>query len=102
MIEIWGHKLVRPVSQTYLQLILCLPQYEHVQAEKPTDKAYRSSYRAAFHGAMVHDASYYQYFQLDGPEPDLKVMLDKVCDPSAISPMSKRYSLSPSLLQASR
>ncbi|GAA5822516.1 hypothetical protein JCM5353_005466 [Sporobolomyces roseus] len=70
MIEIWGHKL----------------------AEKPTEKAYRSSYRAAFHGAMVHDASYYQYFQLDGPEPDLKVMLDKVCDPSAISPMSKRYS----------
>lgn len=51
---------------------------------------------------MVHDASYYQYFQLDGPEPDIKVMLDKVCDPSAISPMSKRYSLSPSLLQASR
>ncbi|GAA6020701.1 hypothetical protein JCM11491_000521 [Sporobolomyces phaffii] len=70
MIDIWGHRL----------------------AEKPTEKAYRSSYRAAFHGAMVHDASYHQYFQLDGPEDQVKSLLEKVCDPATISPNSKRYS----------
>ncbi|GAA5888672.1 hypothetical protein JCM16303_000888 [Sporobolomyces ruberrimus] len=70
MIDIWGYRL----------------------AEKPTEKAYRSSYRAAFHGAMVHDASYYQYFQLDGPESELRSLLDKVCDPASVCPNSKRYS----------
>ncbi|GAA5992540.1 hypothetical protein JCM5350_008273 [Sporobolomyces pararoseus] len=70
MIDIWGYRL----------------------AEKPTEKAYRSSYRAAFHGAMVHDASYHQYFQLDGPEDQLRTLLDKMCDPATISPTSKRYS----------
>ncbi|GAA5962704.1 hypothetical protein JCM3765_006172 [Sporobolomyces pararoseus] len=70
MIDIWGYRL----------------------AEKPTEKAYRSSYRAAFHGAMVHDASYHQYFQLDGPEDQLRTLLDKACDPATISPTSKRYS----------
>ncbi|GAA6062283.1 hypothetical protein JCM10212_000943 [Sporobolomyces blumeae] len=70
MVEIWGYRL----------------------AEKPTEKAYRSSYRAAYHGAMVHDASYYQHFQLDGPEAHLNRVLAKICDPAAILPSSKRYS----------
>ncbi|GAA5908631.1 ribonuclease P/MRP protein subunit POP1 [Sporobolomyces salmoneus] len=69
MIDIWGFRL----------------------AEKPTEKAYRSSYRAAFHGAMVHDASYHQYFQLDGPHEQLWTLLDKVCDPATISPTSQRF-----------
>ncbi|GAA5918262.1 hypothetical protein JCM1841_002134 [Sporobolomyces salmonicolor] len=70
MTEIWGHRL----------------------AEKPTEKAYRSSYRASFHGAVVHDASYYQYFELVGTFHSLEKILAKVCDPAAISPCSKRYS----------
>ncbi|GAA5941207.1 ribonuclease P/MRP protein subunit POP1 [Sporobolomyces koalae] len=70
MIDIWGYRL----------------------AEKPTEKAYRSSYRAAFHGAMVHDASYHQYFELAGTKSRLQTLLDKVCDPAQISPTSKRYS----------
>ncbi|EMS18934.1 ribonuclease P/MRP protein subunit POP1 [Rhodotorula toruloides NP11] len=70
MTEIWGHRL----------------------AETPTAKAFRSSYRASHHGALVHDASYYQYFQLDGPFADLERILQAVCDPAAVSPASKRFS----------
>ncbi|GAA5982659.1 hypothetical protein JCM10908_006736 [Rhodotorula pacifica] len=70
MTEIWGHRL----------------------AERPTAKAFRASYRASQHGALVHDASYYQYFELEGPLEDLRVVLDEVCDPAAISPASKRFS----------
>lgn len=70
MTEIWGHRL----------------------AERPTAKAFRASYRASQHGALVHDASYYQYFELEGPLGDLQAVLDTICDPAAISPGSKRYS----------
>jgi ribonuclease P/MRP protein subunit POP1 len=95
MIDIWGYRLVR--SQSYCHLLLPDTRTDSnslIQAEKPTEKAYRSSYRAAFHGAMVHDASYYQYFQLDGPESELRSLLDKVCDPASVCPNSKRYALS--------
>ncbi|GAA5912659.1 hypothetical protein JCM6882_004704 [Rhodosporidiobolus microsporus] len=70
MTEIWGHRL----------------------AEKPTAKAFRSSYRASQHGALVHDASYFQYFELEGPFDDLQKVLERVCDPAAALPSSKRYS----------
>ncbi|GAA5839669.1 hypothetical protein JCM9279_005135 [Rhodotorula babjevae] len=70
MTEIWGHRL----------------------AEKPTAKAFRASYRASQHGALVHDASYYQYFELVGPIEDLDKVLQVVCDPAAPLPTSKRYS----------
>ncbi|GAA5859154.1 hypothetical protein JCM8547_008891, partial [Rhodosporidiobolus lusitaniae] len=70
MTEIWGHRL----------------------AEKPTAKAFRASYRAAQHGALVHDASYYQYLELSGPIEDLEKLLEVVCDPSQALPTSKRYS----------
>ncbi|BGP58449.1 Ribonucleases P/MRP protein subunit pop1 [Rhodotorula sphaerocarpa] len=70
MTEIWGHRL----------------------ADRPTAKAFRASYRASQHGALVHDASYYQYFELEGPFEQLKAILDEVCDPSVPSPASKRYS----------
>lgn len=63
------------------------------QAEKPTEKAFRSSYRASFNGALVHDASYFQYLELKGTEDDIKVLLSQVCDKFAISPSSKRYVL---------
>ncbi|GAA6042385.1 hypothetical protein JCM8097_004489 [Rhodosporidiobolus ruineniae] len=70
MTEIWGHRL----------------------AEMPTAKAFRSSYRASQHGALVHDASYYQYFELRGPFEDLQKLLERVCDPVTVGPWSKRYS----------
>ncbi|KPV73050.1 uncharacterized protein RHOBADRAFT_29266, partial [Rhodotorula graminis WP1] len=70
MTEIWGHRL----------------------AEKPTAKAFRASYRASQHGALVHDASYYQYFELVGPVEDLDKVLQVVCDPAAPLPTFKRYS----------
>ncbi|GAA5844126.1 hypothetical protein JCM11251_001826 [Rhodosporidiobolus azoricus] len=70
MTEMWGHRL----------------------AEKPTAKAFRSSYRASQHGAVVHDASYYQYFELEGPFCDLVKVLEAVCDPAAPLPSSKRFS----------
>lgn len=38
----------------------------------------------------MHDASYCQYFQLNGPFADLERILRAVCDPAAISPASKR------------
>ncbi|GAA6053897.1 hypothetical protein JCM3770_005322 [Rhodotorula araucariae] len=70
MTEIWGHRL----------------------AERPTAKAFRSSYRASQHGALVHDASYYQYFELEGLFSALEQLLQVVCDPAAPLPSSKRYS----------
>ncbi|GJN94122.1 hypothetical protein Rhopal_007196-T1 [Rhodotorula paludigena] len=70
MTEIWGHRI----------------------ADRPTAKAFRSSYRASQHGALVHDASYYQYFELVGPLDDLEKVLEVVCDPSKSLPTSKRYS----------
>lgn len=39
----------------------------------------------------MHDASYFQYFELEGPINDLRAVLDAMCDPSAVSPASKRY-----------
>ncbi|GAA5882191.1 hypothetical protein JCM3774_005460 [Rhodotorula dairenensis] len=70
MTEIWGHRL----------------------ADRPTAKAFRASYRASQHGALVHDASYFQYFELEGPLDDLRAVLDAICDPTAVSPTSRRYS----------
>lgn len=90
MIDIWGYRLVSSASPARPLRSPVLIRLESYQAEKPTEKAYRSSYRAAFHGAMVHDASYHQYFQLDGPEDQLRTLLDKMCDPATISPTSKR------------
>lgn len=63
------------------------------QAEKPTEKAFRASYRASVHGALVHDASYFQYLELKGVEGDLKLLFNELCDPTAVSPASKRYFL---------
>ncbi|KAM0746936.1 POP1-domain-containing protein [Meredithblackwellia eburnea MCA 4105] len=70
MKNIWGHRL----------------------AEKPTEKSHRSSYRAALHGALVHDASYFQYLQLTGSEANLSVMLEALCDKDGPNcPTSKRF-----------
>ncbi|KAK4054007.1 Ribonucleases P/MRP protein subunit pop1 [Microbotryomycetes sp. JL221] len=70
MVNIWGHRL----------------------ATRPTAKAFRSSYRASKHGAIVHDASYYQYLTLTGTKRAIENVLDQVCDKMGPKPGSLRYS----------
>ncbi|KAK9898144.1 POP1-domain-containing protein [Cystobasidium minutum MCA 4210] len=69
MIDTWGYRL----------------------AYTPTDKAFRPSYRASMHGAIVHDASYMQVLELKGDFEALKEVLSFICDPGAVPPYSKRY-----------
>ncbi|GAA5993403.1 hypothetical protein JCM11641_001169, partial [Rhodosporidiobolus odoratus] len=69
MTEIWGHRL----------------------ALTPTAKAHRASYRAAAHGCIVHDASYFQYMLLEGMEEELIRLVEGVCDPAEVGPGSKRF-----------
>lgn len=38
----------------------------------------------------MHDASYYQYIQVTGPEEEIKALLAKVCDDTLPSPGGKR------------
>jgi hypothetical protein len=65
-------------------------QYKR-QAEKPTEKTFRASYRATFNGAVIHDASYFQYFEMIGGLEDMEKVLNRVIDPFAASPLGKRY-----------
>ncbi|TFY68580.1 hypothetical protein EVG20_g3505 [Dentipellis fragilis] len=60
-------------------------------AVQPTEKSFRPSYRAAVHGAILHDASYYSLIQVTGPEHVLKTLLESCCDPQGPGPGSKRY-----------
>ncbi|KAA1469823.1 POP1-domain-containing protein [Dentipellis sp. KUC8613] len=60
-------------------------------AVQPTEKSFRPSYRAAVHGAILHDASYYSLMQVTGPEHVLKRLLESCCDPQGPGPSSKRY-----------
>lgn len=83
MVELWGHRLVRPSSTGIVT--------HRDQAEKPTAKAFRASYRASVHGALLHDASYHQYLELKGTEEHLRLLLDRVSDPAMPSPGSKRH-----------
>ncbi|KAK4698539.1 ribonuclease P/MRP protein subunit POP1, partial [Phenoliferia sp. Uapishka_3] len=92
MKNIWGHRLVRPSPVSFSKLKIMTDGAFFQQAEKPTEKAYRSSYRASVNGALVHDASYYQYIEIKGPEASLKRLFDAHFDPQATSPCSKRYS----------
>lgn len=87
MTKIWGHRLVRCLFSARAELALTLI---FAQAEKPTEKAFRSSYRASIHGALVHDASYFQYIELSGTLAQLEALLAEVCDKTAPSPASKR------------
>lgn len=86
MIEQWGHRIVRlilsPSSHSLTR--------DDSQADRPTEKSFRSSYRASVHGSLVHDASYYQYIILKGEEDNLRRLLESVCDPIEVSPGSLR------------
>jgi len=59
-------------------------------ALQPTEKAFRPSHRAAMHGAIVHDASYFALLELIGPEVVLARILGVCCDPAGAGPASPR------------
>ncbi|EIW81399.1 POP1-domain-containing protein [Coniophora puteana RWD-64-598 SS2] len=54
-------------------------------AVHPNEKSYRSSHRASVHGSIIHDASYYNLIQLEGPETPLLSILENCCDPQGPS-----------------
>jgi ribonuclease P/MRP protein subunit POP1 len=58
---------------------------------RPAEKAFRPSHRASIHGAIIHDASYYTFVEVVGPELLLKSMLDQICDPAKAGAGSARY-----------
>lgn len=60
-------------------------------AVTPTEKSFRPSHRASVHGAILHDASYYSLIELQGPEVELKGILEYCCDPQGPSPGAQRY-----------
>ena len=62
----------------------------NVQAVQPTEKAFRPSHRASVHGSILHDASYYGFLELNGPEAVLCAAFDRCCDPQGASPSAKR------------
>ncbi|KAI9621670.1 hypothetical protein KEM48_007643 [Puccinia striiformis f. sp. tritici PST-130] len=69
MIDIWGFRL----------------------AKTPTEKCFRSTYRATKHGFTLHDLSYYTHFNLMGEEDSIKRALKAICDPTGVDPCSIRY-----------
>lgn len=91
MKNIWGHRIVRPPPSVNVDAELTGDR--RAQADRPTEKAYRSSYRASVNGALVHDASYLQYIELKGHEPALQALFEQNFDPNSTSPCSKRFVL---------
>ncbi|KAG0146361.1 hypothetical protein CROQUDRAFT_657523 [Cronartium quercuum f. sp. fusiforme G11] len=69
MIDIWGFRL----------------------AKTPTEKCYRSTYRAAQHGSTIHDQSYMSQVTLSGNEDMLARVLDQICDPLGPNPCSIKF-----------
>lgn len=61
------------------------------QALHPTEKSFRPSHRAAMHGSILHDASYYSLIELKGSEKVLKTLLEACCDPQGQGPGAKRH-----------
>ncbi|SCV74721.1 BQ2448_7750 [Microbotryum intermedium] len=72
----WGYRLVRLYTRS---------------ATRPTEKAFRPSYRASVHGALVHDASYMQYIELTGPQVQLEALSRLLCPLTPAGPASKRF-----------
>ncbi|EGO23569.1 hypothetical protein SERLADRAFT_416006 [Serpula lacrymans var. lacrymans S7.9] len=50
-------------------------------AVQPTEKSFRPSHRAAVHGSILHDASYYSLIEIKGSEVIIKSLLEMCCDP---------------------
>lgn len=86
MENMWGYRLVS-IHVVCNSVITELYIYQAVQ---PTEKAFRPSHRASVHGSILHDASYFGFLQLSGPEAVLCSIFDRSCDPQGPSPHAKR------------
>ncbi|OAW00120.1 hypothetical protein PTTG_05957 [Puccinia triticina 1-1 BBBD Race 1] len=60
-------------------------------AKTPTEKCFRTTYRAARHGFTLHDLSYYTHLNLSGEEEIIKQTLKTICDPTGVDPCSLRF-----------
>ncbi|PLW36033.1 hypothetical protein PCANC_16083 [Puccinia coronata f. sp. avenae] len=60
-------------------------------AKTPTEKCFRSTYRAARHGFTLHDLSYYTHLNLIAEEDAIKKTLKRLCDPTGVDPCSIRF-----------
>eukprot|EP00002_Diphylleia_rotans_P016122 TRINITY_DN3132_c0_g1_i5.p1 TRINITY_DN3132_c0_g1~~TRINITY_DN3132_c0_g1_i5.p1 ORF type:complete len:686 (-),score=89.81 TRINITY_DN3132_c0_g1_i5:113-2170(-) len=60
-------------------------------AMKPTLKIYRVSYRHTSHGCTIYDASYYNVFELCGPETSIISLLRRLCPSSFCAFAAKSY-----------
>ncbi|MBW0529779.1 hypothetical protein O181_069494 [Austropuccinia psidii MF-1] len=69
MVDIWGFRL----------------------AQTPTEKCYRSTYRANKHGFTLHDLSYYTHLTLTGEQALMIETLKRICDPLGVDPCSTRF-----------
>src|SRR5258708_40233914 len=49
------------------------------------------SHREALNGSILNDISYFSTIEVRGSESLVKQVLQNICDPSDISPSSKRY-----------
>ena len=81
MVNTWGFRIVRPTSLTSsllsrLELTRLFAPY--LQAHRPTEKAFRPSHRAAMHGSILNDVSYFSLIELKGEEHALERVLRRV------------------------
>ncbi|KAF8895447.1 NUC188 domain-containing protein [Infundibulicybe gibba] len=60
-------------------------------AVRPTEKAFRPSHRAAVHGSILHDSSYFSLIEIRGLEKHLSATLETCCDPQGQGPGAVRY-----------
>ncbi|VDC04482.1 unnamed protein product [Peniophora sp. CBMAI 1063] len=60
-------------------------------AVQPTEKSFRPSHRAAMHGAILHDASYFGLLELHGSAPAVTRLLEICCDPQGPSASAPRF-----------
>jgi ribonuclease P/MRP protein subunit POP1 len=88
MVDRWGFRIVR--HPHFNDPHFYSADIAIRQAEKPTEKCFRASYRASSTGCLLHDTSYFRHLQLTGAENDIKQILADICDPSAVSPSSVR------------
>lgn len=82
MENLWGYRLV----SCNLHCRVALESKILVeQAVHPTEKSFRPSHRAAVHGSIVQDVSYYGVLEMKGPINLLKKVLSQCCDPQVPS-----------------
>lgn len=63
------------------------------QALHPTEKSFRPSHRAAVHGSILQDLSYFGTLEMKGPIDLLKKVLSQCCDPQVPSGSSRHVVL---------